>query len=44
VLSRSVVGPGASVGQGARVTGCFLGPGARVGPGATVADALIPRP
>jgi NDP-sugar pyrophosphorylase family protein len=44
VLSRSVVGPGASVGRGARVTGSFLVPGARVGPGATVADALIPGP
>jgi hypothetical protein len=39
-----VVGPGARVGRGARVTGSFLGPGARVGPGATATDALIPGP
>ena len=40
----SVVGPGASVGRDARVTGSFLGPGARVDPGATAAAALIPGP
>jgi len=44
VLTRSVVGPGASVGRGARVAGSFLGPGARVDPGATVTAALIPGP
>ena len=42
VVTRAVVGPGASVGAGATVTGSVLGPTAVVEPGATVTAALLP--
>jgi NDP-sugar pyrophosphorylase family protein len=42
VVIRSVVGPAAVVGPGARVTGSFLGPGAHIPPGATATGALVP--
>jgi carbonic anhydrase/acetyltransferase-like protein (isoleucine patch superfamily) len=43
-VTRTVVGPGATVGDGAVVTGSVLGPGATVPPGARIAAALLPGP
>jgi NDP-sugar pyrophosphorylase family protein len=43
VLTRSVIGPDAMVGPGARVVGSVLGPGARVPRDATATAALLPR-
>ena len=41
VVTRSVIGEGASVGAGARVQSSVLLPGASVGPGAVVTDSVV---
>jgi hypothetical protein len=43
VVTRAVVGPGATVGAGARLVGSVLGPGARLPPGEVAVAALLPR-
>ena len=40
-VEESVLHRGATVAEGARVTGSILGPGSEVGPGATVSDAVL---
>jgi mannose-1-phosphate guanylyltransferase len=42
VVTRAVVGPGATVGRRAVVTGSVVGPGARVEAGSVVTAALLP--
>jgi mannose-1-phosphate guanylyltransferase len=41
VVTRAVIGPGATVGRDATVTGSVIGPGARVEAGATATAALL---